>query len=206
MKEDEEEDIKEPSSEEEEPSPEEEEPSSEVKEPLFEEEDILEEKREGLASEGLITCESKGSIFGGKRYKSTPELKEEAIKIAGLKRFLLEYTLIKERQAIEVELFENYLIFAQMLGIANQVAKQFKELYPDMIEQTNFNSYDNVVYINYCASRGIKSADSARAAAQSYSSGGGGFSSGGGGGGSFGGGRRPEEVSVKIYKKDSQKM
>ena len=87
-----------------------------------------------------------------------------------------------------MELFEEYLIFAQMLGIAKQVSKQFKELYPDLIEQTNYGSYDNIVYINYVSSRGISSASSARAAAQSYSSGGGGFSSGGGGGGSFGGG------------------
>ena len=93
---------------------------------------------------------------------------------------MLEYTLIKDREAIEVELFENYLIYAQMLGIANQVSKQFKELYPDMIEQTHYNSYDNITYINLCATRGISRASSARAAAESYSSGGGGFSSGGG--------------------------
>ena len=75
-----------------------------------------------------------------------------------------------------------------MMGIAKQVSKQFKELYPDMIEQTNYGTYDSIMYINYCSSRGIASANSARAAAQSYSGGGGGFSSGGGGGGSFGGG------------------
>lgn len=149
---------------------------------------ILEEQRTALVADGLISFEKGG--FWGKKYTSTPELKEEALRIAGLKRFLLEYSLIQERLAIEVELFEDYLIYAQMLGIAKQVSKQFKELYPDIIEQTNYGSYDNIVYINYCASRGITSANSARAAAESYSAGGGGFSSGGGGGGSFGGGGR----------------
>ncbi len=147
--------------------------------------DILKEQRNNLVSNGLIT-KSKGTF--STKYVATPELKEEALQLAGLKRFLLDYTLIKDRQAIEVELFEDYLIYAQMLGIAKQVSKQFKELYPDLIEQTNYGSYDNIVYINYVSSRGVSSANSARAAAESYSSGGGGFSSGGGGGGSFGGG------------------
>ena len=107
-------------------------------------------------------------------------MKEEALKLAGLKKYLLDYTLIKDREAIEVEIFEDYLIYAQVLGISKQVSKQFKELYPDIIEQTNYNSYDNLVYINLCATRGISRANSASAAAQNYTSGGGGFSGGGG--------------------------
>ena len=147
---------------------------------------ILKDQRMSLVADGLITKEGKG--FLGEKYTATQELKEEALHIAGLKRFLLEYTLIQDRYAIEVELFENYLIYAQLLGIAKQVSKQFKELYPDMIEQTNYGSYDNIVYIHHVSSSGVSSANAARAAAESYSSGGGGFSSGGGGGGSFGGG------------------
>ena len=147
---------------------------------------ILKDQRMSLAADGLLKSEGKG-LFGTK-YTATQELKEEALHIAGLKRFLLEYTLIQDRYAIEVELFEDYLIYAQLLGIAKQVSKQFKELYPDMIEQTNYNSYDNIIYINHVSSSGVSSANAARAAAESYSSGGGGFSSGGGGGGSFGGG------------------
>lgn len=148
---------------------------------------ILETEHDKLVEEGLLIKTTKNIIFGNK-YEATQELKDLALQIAGLKRFLLDYTLIQERKAIEVELFEDYLIYAQILGIAKEVSKQFKELYPDFIEQTNYGSYDNLIYINYCATRGISSANSARAAAESYSSGGGGFSSGGGGGGSFGGG------------------
>ena len=148
---------------------------------------ILETEHDKLVGEGLLIETTKNSIFGNK-YEATQDLKDLALQIAGLKRFLLDYTLIQERKAIEVELFEDYLIYAQILGIAKEVSKQFKELYPDFIEQTNYGSYDNLIYINYCASSGISSANSARAAAENYSSGGGGFSSGGGGGGSFGGG------------------
>ena len=163
---------------------------------------ILREQRENLNVEGLLTSTGSGVI--GTKYTATPELKNEAMKLAGLKKFLLEYTLIPDRQAIEVKLFEDYLIFAQMMGIAKQVSKQFKELYPDMIEQTNYRSYDNIIYINYCSSRGVASANSARAAAQSYSSGGGGCSSGGGGGGSFGGGGGGRRFPLKHKKARKQ--
>ena len=62
-------------------------------------------------------------IYKTKQYTATRDLKEEAIQLAGLKKYLQEYTLIKEREAIEVHLFEEYLIYAQMMGIAKEVAK-----------------------------------------------------------------------------------
>lgn len=151
---------------------------------------LIKIEREKLVEEGLITIQEKVTlkIFKTKTYIATLELKQEAIELAGLKRYLNEYTLIKDREAIEVELFEEYLIYAQIMGIAKKVAKQFKDLYPEIIEQSNFNSYDNIIFIYTCSSRGISEAYEAKSRAESYSSGGGGFSSGGGGGGSFGGG------------------
>ncbi len=150
----------------------------------------IKREKDKLVSEGLITYEVKTSfkIFKSKQYTATPALKNEALQIAGLKRYLLDYTLIPDREAVEVHLFEEYLIFAQMIGIAKKVAKEFKDLYPEIIEQSNFSSYDNIIFINMCASHGISEANAAKSRAESYSSGGGGFSSGGGGGGSFGGG------------------
>jgi len=152
--------------------------------------EIINREKDELAIEGLIKVKENVTlkIFKSKVYTATPELKQEAIELAGLKRYLNEYTLIKDRQAVEVQLFEEYLIFAQIMGIAKKVAKEFKELYPEIIEQSNFTSYDNIVFIHSCSSRGISQANEAKSRAESYSSGGGGFSSGGGGGGSFGGG------------------
>lgn len=151
---------------------------------------IIEREKKKLVEEGLITIEEKATwkVFKKKIYTATSALKEEALQLAGLKRFLVDYTLIKDREAVEVHLFEEYLIYAQMMGIAKQVAKQFKDLYPEVIEQSCYTSYDNIIFINMCAYHGISAANSAKARAESYSSGGGGFSSGGGGGGSFGGG------------------
>ena len=148
--------------------------------------DILKDEKQVIIDEGLVTNTSNNSKK--KKYVATTELKQIALELAGLKRYLKEYTLIKDREAMQVMLFEDYLIYAQLFGIAKEVAKEFKDLYPELIEQSHYSSYDDILFIHYCSASGISSANSARAAAQSYSSGGGGFSSGGGGGGSFGGG------------------
>ena len=160
---------------------------------------IIENEKNKLVQEGLIVEkeEVKMKVFKNKKYTATHELKQEAIELAGLKRYLNEYTLIKEREAIEVQLFEEYLIFAQIMGIAQKVAKQFKDIYPEIIAQSNFTSYDYIMFINMSSHRGISAAQSAKSRAESYSSGGGGFSSGGGGGGSFGGGGGGRRLPLK---------
>lgn len=161
---------------------------------------IISSEENKLIEEGLIEVKEKVTlkIFKSKIYTATPELKQEAIELAGLKRYLNEYTLIKEREAIEVQLFEEYLIFAQIMGIAQKVAKQFKDIYPDIIEQSSFTSYDYIMFIHMSSHRGISAAQSAKSRAESYSSGGGGFSSGGGGGGSFGGGGGGRRLPLKF--------
>ena len=160
---------------------------------------IIDNEKIKLVQEGLIEEkeEVKMKIFKNKKYIATHELKQEAIELAGLKRYLNEYTLIKQREAIEVQLFEEYLIFAQIMGIAEKVAKQFKDIYPEVIQQSNFTSYDYVMFINMSSHRGISAAQSAKSRAESYSSGGGGFSSGGGGGCSFGGGGGGRRLPLK---------
>ena len=155
---------------------------------------IIYEEEKKLVREGLIRETER---YSSKR-KATTALKKEAMELAGFKRYLNEYTLIKERETVEVQLFEEYLIFAQVLGIAQKVAKQFKDIYPEIIEQSNFTSYDYINYINVSSHRGITAARNAKAIAESYSSGGGGFSSGGGGGGSFGGGGGGRRLPLKI--------
>lgn len=144
---------------------------------------IIEREKEKLVTEGLIKVEeiTNMKVFKSKQYTATKGLKEEAIQLAGLKKYLQEYTLIKERKAIEVHLFEEYLIYAQMMGIAKEVAKEFKELYPELIEQSSYGTYDNIIFIHMCSTHGISQANAAKARAESYSSGGGGSFGGGGG-------------------------
>ena len=115
---------------------------------------------------------------------------EDSTRLYGLKKFFEEFSRMHEKEAIEVKLWDEYLMFAYLFGIADKVAKQFKDLYPEIIEQMQANNFDynTFIFVNHISNSSFKAASSARAAAQSYSSGGGGFSSGGGGGGSFGGG------------------
>lgn len=150
---------------------------------------VINSVRDEYIKSGHITVSEKGKIFKAKEYTIDSYLYEEAVKLAGLKKYLKEFSLIKEKEPIEVMLWEEYLIFAQIFGIAKEVTKQFKNLYPELIENNNYQfDYENIIWIDSISSHGVSSASSARSAAQSYSSGGGGFSSGGGGGGSFGGG------------------
>ena len=114
---------------------------------------------------------------------------EDSTKLYGLKKFLEEFSRIDTRVVLEVHIWDEYLMFAYIFGIADKVAKQLKNLYPEVLEDpNNYIDLDTILYINYLSNRSVNAASTARSRAESYSSGGGGFSSGGGGGGSFGGG------------------
>ena len=142
-------------------------------------ENVKKEEIDELVKEGKITKLKKN------KYQAESTLTKDAMELAGLKNFLKEYTLIKERTPIEVKMFEEYLIYAQIFGIAKEVQKAFKDLYPDIVAESCYSTYDNINFIYMYSNSAMESA--ARAQANAYNSGGGGFSSGGGGGGSFGG-------------------
>lgn len=67
-------------------------------------------------------------------------VREEAIQLLGLKQFLLDYSLIAEKESIEVNLWEDYLVFAQLLGIAEKVEEQFGKIYPDFNKISRINT------------------------------------------------------------------
>lgn len=156
--------------------------------------DVINKERQKLIEEGILKAKDKKTLFTSSKdeyeFINKEIFYEEAKKLKGLRNYLKDYTLIHEREAIEVALFEEYLIMAQIFGIAKTVIKEFKDLYPELINESSFETYDNLTYIHYTSHNTMKSASEAYSRARSYSSGGGGFSSGGGGGGSFGGGRR----------------
>ena len=148
--------------------------------------DVIDYETENLANEGFIL--KKKGIFGT-TYIVDEKLQEKAYQVAGLKKFLNDFSNIKEREALEVKIWDEYLMYAQIFGIAKKVAKEFKKMYPDIIPQ---DYYEDIIFIHTISYDGVSAASAAKSEAvrraQSYSSGGGGFSSGGGGGGSFGGG------------------
>ena len=156
--------------------------------------DILDYERDELIKEGKITDEirQKGLIFkyDVHKYVINPSLKEEAIEMKGLKNFLREFSQIDKKEPIEFKLWKDYLIYAQIFGMAREVMDRFKNFYPDVMREMEYNNfnYSTFYFVNSLSRAGVGAATAARRAAESYSSGGGGFSSGGGGGGSFGGG------------------
>ncbi len=52
---------------------------------------------------------------------------DEYNKLIGLKKYLKEYSTLKERFPIEMALWGKYLVFASLFGIADKVSKEFKE-------------------------------------------------------------------------------
>lgn len=153
---------------------------------------ILKNVRSNLYNQGKIRIVDGKylGIFRYTTYEVDPSMMEVAEQMAGLKKFLKEFSIIDKREPIEVSLWNEYLMYAQIFGMADEVASQFKKLYPEIITDMDSIGYDytDIIFIRSITNNGIKSASTAKSRAESYSSGGGGFSSGGGGGGSFGGG------------------
>ncbi len=148
------------------------------------------EVKNGYIEKNLITKNEYGNLIKYKAYYIEPKLEEEAKHLIGLKKFLKEVSSIDEKRPIEVHLWEYYLIYAQIFGIAKEVAENFKKLYPDIVknmEEVGFD-YNTFVLLNNIQNNTVKAMSQAAARAASYSAGGGGSSFGGGGGGSFGGG------------------
>lgn len=132
---------------------------------------------------------------------TTPEGATQACHVIEFRNFLKDFTLSAERGAVEVGLWKEYLVFAQLFGIADKVAAQFKKLYPAdferLTQQTGVNASYLRTAINFSNSISTHALTSAMAKASGGSGSIGGFgghtSFGGGGGfsgGGFGGGSR----------------
>ena len=148
---------------------------------------VLNNETKKLREKGLITDTNQKAliIFKEKLSIVDSSIKEDAIKLKGLKNFLEEFSRIDDKEAIEVKLWEYYLIYAQILGIADKVEKQFKKLYPELLEtKLSEYTYNDLIMMRGLTASLTKSVTIARA--NDYTSGGGGFSSSGGGGGAFG--------------------
>ena len=151
--------------------------------------DVIDFESKMLANEGkvIISKGKKFKIFHCTYYDVDDCMMKEAEEMAGLKKFLKEFTLIKEREPIEVHLWDEYLMYAQMFGIAEEVASQFKRLYPEVMDnmsQVGYN-YDDIIFIHMICYDGMKSANAAQNSSSGSSGGGGGSFGGGGGGGGF---------------------
>lgn len=122
--------------------------------------------------------------------KLKPEYMEKYNELIGIKKYLKDYSLIKQRYPIEIALWDKYLVFASIFGMSDKVAKEFKEELlkqgipeSDMyINNSILNMSINSMIINNSISTNINIASSSS----------GGYSGGSSGGGRtvVGGGRR----------------
>lgn len=111
---------------------------------------------------------------------------DQCLYVWGFNNFLKDEDNMKEKAAIEVKLWDEYLIFAAVLGIADRVEKQLKVAIPRYEEMTTYNSFPIYYYTHTFAHNSMSAATAAASAGQggssSFSGGGGDFSGGGGGG------------------------
>ena len=135
--------------------------------------ECIDEETKKLVTEGKATPIVDGKLFKHTIHQIDSSMMEEAEHMYGLKKFLKEFSTINEREPIEVHLWNEYLMYAQIFGIAKEVADQFKKLYPEVIqdmERYGYN-YNDVYFVHAITSDGMKSASVARQRAESYSSG-----------------------------------
>ena len=121
---------------------------------------------------------------------------DEVRQVFGLKKYLKEFSLIDERHVQEVSLWKDYMIYATLFGIADQVIKDMKQINPEyfnMDQVANQMADDMTLPMIYSTmhsstTRAAMSKAEREAAREARSSGHGGHSSWGGGGGFSGGG------------------
>ena len=114
---------------------------------------------------------------------------DEQEKWTAFKKYMEDFSLLKDREVPELALWEKYLVYATAFGIADKVIKQLKIVYPEFTSTDFLNTY---VYYSIISDsnfyNSLNSISSATSTAFSSASGnGGGFSVGGGGGGGGGG-------------------
>jgi len=126
----------------------------------------------------------------------------------GLKNYMEDFSLLKEKEVPDLVLWEKYLVYATAFGIADKVIKQLKVVYPQITDY-NYMSTHGYTYL-YWAYYGnmngafitsINTSVSSVYNSTHYSSGsgaGGGFSGGGG----FGGGGGRNGRKIKIHTRD----
>ena len=126
-------------------------------------------------------------------------ISQNAAQIYGLKAFLQDFTLLNERETMEVGLWDRYLVYAEFFGLADQVRKDMERICPEYLRISNITkslevSTDGaIVYMfsdsiytattNAIERMAERSTSSSGFSSISSSGGGGGFSGGGGGGG-----------------------
>jgi len=86
--------------------------------------------------------------------KAIAQKKETAQQLLALRKYLLDFSLIREREIKELTLWKEYLIYATLFGIADKVCENFATVYPDYFKMnslaaTQLNVVGNNALVSY---------------------------------------------------------
>lgn len=134
----------------------------------------------------FINETEKGSLS----LKEALRVSDDASKVFGLRKFLEDFTLANERHLSELGLWKDYLVYATLFGIADQVKADMKQINPEFMQMDKVirNLTNETVVPALYTSTFVSMSSVKQAMERSRDSGGGGSSSFGGGGGFSGGG------------------
>ena len=153
-------------------------------------ESIPTKSEEALKEKGYlsITTEKVMGLFNRKSISVTSEGQELGDNIVAFKNYLQDFSLVSEREVSHVQLWQDLMVWAAYMGIAEEVYEQLKIANPQFEQQTAYNPHTVIMTRNFGRSiRSTQSSANTSSTSSSFSGGGGG-SFGGGGGGSSGGG------------------
>lgn len=74
---------------------------------------------------------------------------DEREKWRGLKKYMEDFSLLNEKEIPALEVWEEYLVYATVFGIADKVIKQLKMVYPQIEEMDNFNTASYIYLMSH---------------------------------------------------------
>lgn len=113
---------------------------------------LIREVEEKLTEKGVLKSECVDFKSGDFIFKLTLNEKlEQSLKnMEGLKNFLEDFSLIHEKEVTSINLWDDYLIYAALFGIADKVEDELYHLYPKYYEKSKLM---NLIYtFTFCIS------------------------------------------------------
>lgn len=150
-------------------------------------ESIPSKSEQALEEKGYLetSTEKVLGLFDRKETNITPAGQELGDNIVAFKNYLKDFSLVGEREVSHVQLWQELMVWAAYMGIAEEVYEQLKLAIPQFEEQVAYNPH--TIFMVHGFGRSVQSTQTSANTSSSFSGGGGG-SFGGGGGGASGGG------------------
>lgn len=139
-----------------------------------------------IALLGLIICEIISIIINSKTMKKinvyTQKGIDEKEMWKGLKKYMKDFSMLDKREIPQIAIWEHFLVFATVFGIADKVLKQLRIAYPDLENNLDINTYTcmRLMMSTNFSSNFSNAINTSMSSACSLASGGGGGFSGGG--------------------------